>query len=454
MTFRRYSTCRASRVEWLGEVPQHWPVCGLGHRYEVALVKMLDEKKISGQHLGPYLRNVDVQWDCINIEDLPEMDFSGDDLNRYSLIAGDLLVCEGGDVGRAAIWRGELKTCFYQKALHRLRARTAQDHPRYLLYALRAASNAGAFSAGAGKATIIHLPAETFRRHRFPFPPLAEQLQIVAFLDRETAKIDALVEEQRRLIELLKEKRQAAISHAVTRGLDPSAPVKDSGVEWLGEVPSHWQLVALARLVTPERPITYGIVQPGALDPNGRFMVRGQDYSFGWVDPGDIFRVSQEVEEPYRRARLKGGDLVVTIVGAGTGNVAVVPDFLDGANITQTTARVAPLVMRIDPRYLRLALTSWLGRVQVALYQKGAAQPGLNLEHLKAFRITLPPLQEQTAIADAITPQTRRMEGLISEAQAAIDLLYERRAALISAAVTGKIDVREPAATPTELEPA
>jgi len=201
-----------------------------------------------------------------------------------------------------------------------------------------------------------------------------------------------LVAEQRRLIDLLREKRQAVISHAVTKGLNPTAPLKPSGIDWLGDVPEGWEVMQVRRLVDERRPITYGIVQPGQPDPEGRYMVRGQDYSFGWAVPESIFRVSNEVEEPYRRARLKPQDLVVTIVGAGTGNVATVPEFLDGANITQTTARVAPSLNRVIGDFLRFSLIAEVGKVQVALYQKGAAQPGLNLEHLNAFRVPLPPI--------------------------------------------------------------
>ena len=127
MSFPRYERYKDSGVEWLGEVPEHWTVCALNYRYEVALGKMLDEKRITGNHLAPYLRNVDVQWGKINTTDLPQMDFSGADLERYSLRSGDLVVCEGGEVGRAAVWNAELKECFYQKAIHRLRPPAARQ---------------------------------------------------------------------------------------------------------------------------------------------------------------------------------------------------------------------------------------------------------------------------------------------------------------------------------------
>ena len=170
-------------------------------------------------------------------------------------------------------------------------------------------------------------------------------------------------------------------------------------------------------------------------------MVRGQDYSRGWARPESVFRVTHEVERPYRRARLALGDLVVTIVGAGTGNVAVVPSWLAGANITQTTARVAPNLHRVAAGFLAAVLESWIGQVQVSLHVKGAAQPGLNLGHLSKFRIPLPTRGEQDEIFGAITAGCGHIHSLRSRITHAISLLREYRSALISAAVTGQIDI-------------
>jgi len=209
-----------SGVEWLGEVPKHWNTAALNYRYDVALGKMLDEKQISGKHLAPYLRNIDVQWGKINTEDLPEMDFKEEERERFSLKPDDLLVCEGGDIGRCAVWTAPIVICYYQKALHRLRPRTDFDSPYFLFYVLYTAAKLGVFSAIGGKATIVHLPAEVFRRHRFPFPPYMEQQSIVDYLDVERAKIDALISESQKAVDLLKERRASLISAAVTGKID------------------------------------------------------------------------------------------------------------------------------------------------------------------------------------------------------------------------------------------
>jgi len=175
-----------SGISWLGQIPAHWAVAPVYSRYEVQLGKMLDTAKITGQHLAPYLRNVDVQWDRVNVEDLPEMDFSESDRKRCLLRLGDLLVCEGGEVGRAAVWKGDLPECYYQKAIHRLRPYKGCDEPRFMFYVLYNAAQLGVFVAEGNPNTIDHLTAEKLRAHRFAFPPVPEQQAIVSHLDRRS----------------------------------------------------------------------------------------------------------------------------------------------------------------------------------------------------------------------------------------------------------------------------
>ena len=217
---------RPSGVEWLGDVPAHWTIAALAYRYEVALGKMLDGKQIVGDQLAAYLRNVDVQWDRISVADLPEMDFAPSDRSRFSLRPGDLIVCEGGDVGRAAIWEGQLRECYYQKALHRLRAhKKGRDNGRFMLYVLWDSASKCRFTASEGRSTIAHLTAEALRRYLFAFPPKDEQTRIVLHLDRECAKVDALLSKVGDAITLMREHRTALISAAVTGKIDVREPI-------------------------------------------------------------------------------------------------------------------------------------------------------------------------------------------------------------------------------------
>lgn len=211
---------RDSGIEWLGEVPAHWDVVKLSYRYEVLLGKMLDDKKITGDYLGAYLRNSDIQWDCINTGDLPMMDFRPEEHQRYSVKKGDLIVCEGGEIGRSAIWEHE-ETCFFQKALHRLRPHDySRDHVRFMFYVMFDAVCQERFSGGVTKATIAHLPAETFRQYKFAYPPYDEQVEISAFLDKIKHNFVAIESSAQRQIDLLQERRTALISAAVTGKID------------------------------------------------------------------------------------------------------------------------------------------------------------------------------------------------------------------------------------------
>ena len=209
-----------SGVEWLGEIPAHWNTAPVYARYEVALGKMLDAKRVTGESSGRYLRNVDVQWDAINVEDLPEMDFLPSERNRYLLRPPDLLVCEGGEVGRTAIWGGELDECYYQKAIHRVRPWSDSEIPRFFYFLMYALAKGGVFTAGGNPNTIDHLTAVQLRHYRMPFATTREQRTIAAFLNRETAEIGALIAKIREAIGLLKEFRIAVISAAVTGKID------------------------------------------------------------------------------------------------------------------------------------------------------------------------------------------------------------------------------------------
>ena len=211
---------KPSGVEWLGYVPEHWQVSALRHRYRQCLGKMLDSKRITGRNSLPYLRNTDIQWDRINIEGLPTMDISPDEYSRYTVQQGDLLVCEGGEVGRCALWTSEETRFGFQKALHRLRPRnTRHDVPRFMYYTLRAAAKGNAFNDG-HLSTIAHLTGDKLRAHRFPFPPLAEQESLVNFLDSVTKRIDQGISATLRQIDLLREYRTRLIADVVTGKLD------------------------------------------------------------------------------------------------------------------------------------------------------------------------------------------------------------------------------------------
>lgn len=277
---------------------------------------------------------------------------------------------------------------------------------------------------------------ENFTLVDLPLVPLNEQATIANFLDRETAKIDALVEEQQRLIELLKEKRQAVISHAVTKGLNPNAPMKDSDEEWLGEVPAHWQLGSLGYFATidtgstPDRdnPSYWGGVIP-------------------WVKTGEVnYAPIRETEECITPVGLSNsstrlaepGTLLMAMYGQGVtrGRVAI----LEVAAAYNQACAAISLGPRITPQFCRYFFMAAYEFIRE--FGNETSQMNLSAGLIRKIKVTAPPLEEQMKIVANLDSDMTRIASLLLHASTAIDLLAERRTALISAAVTGKIDVR------------
>jgi type I restriction enzyme S subunit len=284
---------------------------------------------------------------------------------------------------------------------------------------------------------VPHLFQSDLNKFYIPVPPIDDQEAVTAFLDLETSKIDALVAEQEKLIALLQEKRQAVISHAVTKGLDPNVPMKDSGVKWLGEVPGHWEVLPLKR-VSPQQTVGIVVNPSEYVTDEGLPFIYGGDISEGRIDYISSRRISPEDSQRNAKTQLRAGDLLTVRVGA-PGITAVVPPECEGGNCASVM-----LVRQggFNSDWLCYAMNSRVVRYQVEIVQYGAAQEQFNINHAVEFVIPCPPRAEQDALSTFLTNETSRLGSLEAEARTAITLLQERRTALISAAVTGQIDVR------------
>jgi type I restriction enzyme S subunit len=363
------------------------------------------------------------------------------------LQVGDIIVVRSGAyTGDSAIIRSELLPAI---AGFDMVVRPANCVAQFLQYALLSQYlREGQIDQVKLRAAQPHLNAEELGTCMVAVPPIEEQLVIAAFLDRETAKIDALVEAQQRLIELLKEKRQAVISHAVTKGLDPNAPMKDSGVEWLGEVPAHWDLSRLKFEGEIIIGLTYG---PNDVADNqeGTLVLRSSNVQNGSLALDDNVFVSCPIPE---RLQTQTGDILIC---SRNGSRALI-----GKN-AQITSDVAGQSFGAFMTVLRSSKNSflfWVLNSQIFQFQSARFLTStinqLTVGDLGGFEIAVPPPQEWQEVAEFLEREVGAISRLIEQAQYSIVLLRERRVALIAAAVTGKIDVRGLASEPAEAEAA
>ena len=442
--FRPYPEYTDSGVEWLGELPAHWEVKRLKSTASVQLSNV-DKHSEEGQVPVRLCNYVDVYYNDLITADIEFMNATAtpEQVRRFRLRSGDVVITKDSeswtDIAVPAAVGEDLSDVLCGYHLAHIKPGPGLDG-RFLTRQFSAIGTRDQFYVAANGITRFGLGGDAIRTGLFPIAPIEEQRAIADFLDRETAKIDALVATKERLIELLQEKRTALITRAVTRGLDPNVPMKDSSVDWLGEIPAHWEVKRLWHLTPSGRKIMYGIVLPGPDVDDGVPIVKGGDVAASRLKLETLSMTTFEIESRYVRSRLTGGDLVYAIRGS-IGAVEMVPDELDGANLTQDAARVA-YTRTTHGGWLMYTLQSKVVFSQLEAGALGATIKGINIRDLKRARIPVPPKCEQERMASYLDTETARFDALSAKVREAIDHLREFRTALISAGVTGKIDVR------------
>ena len=455
MNAKPYPEYKESGVQWLGNVPEHWEVKRLktSATYKVSNVDKVPKEDELSVRLCNY---TDVYYhDNITPDmNLMEATATPEEISRFHLEVDDVIITKDSEDWRDIAIPARVEAtsadlvCGYHLAIISPKP-TALDG-RYLLRAFQSSAVNQQFQIAASGVTRYGLPKSSIGEAELPIPPLPEQTAIADFLDRETGRIDGLVTKKRRLIELLREKRTALISRTVTRGLpadtarefglEPHTRFKDSGIDWLGEVPEGWEVKRLRRIL--KESLQYGANEPAEQDdPKQPRYVRITDIDEdGNLRPETFKSLPLSIAEPYI---LKKGDLLFARSGATSGKTFLYRDDWGICAYAGYLIRARLGSPYANPRFVKYFTTStsywqWLSSVFIQ-----ATIQNVSAEKYADMPLPIPPLPEQTAIALYLDRETSKIDRLVEKVEAAVGRLQEYRTALITAAVTGKIDVRE-----------
>ena len=450
-----YDRMKDSGVKWLGEVPAHWSVGQVKRHYAVQLGKMLQPRPRDPQDgRVRYLKARNVQWFGLDTSDVDSMYASADEIDRYGVNSGDLLVCEGGEGGRCALAIGiqEFEPCIIQNALHRVRPRfrlgERASRNDYLQFILKTVSSSGWFDALNDKATIAHFTAEKFGALPIPMPPFAEQTAIARFLDHAANRIDRYIRAKEKLIALLEEQKRVTIHDAVTGRIDvrtgePYPAYKPSSVEWLGEVPTDWDV----------RPAKWHFREVDERSDTGSEELLSVSHLTG-VTPRREKNVTMfKAESNVGHKICRSGDVVINTMWA----------WMSALGMARQTGIVSPSYAVYRPvgnsslsgDYGDILLRSAPYNAEYRRLSTGIRPSRLRLypDTFLRIRLVCPPPDEQSAIMEFVQRESANIDRASDLMRREIDALQEYRTRLIADVVTGKLDVREAADALPKADP-
>lgn len=445
--YKAYGEYKESGVAWLGEVPEGWNIFSI-RRSLTGCTNGIWGSEPNGKGDIIVLRVADFERNSFLISDekLTKRQISQRERFGRLLKCGDLLLEKSGGGDKTLVGCVVLFDKKYSAVTSNFVAKMSplKGYSSNFLTFCFSQLYAGKVNYPSIKQTtgIQNLDSDAYLMEKFSFPSYEEQTQIATFLDHETAKIDTLIDKQQQLIELLKEKRQAVISHAVTKGLDPDVPMKDSGVEWLGEVPEHWTI--------KKSKYFFDFVTSGSrgwadyYSDDGPIFFRIANLTRESIDPKliSIQRVTVPHGSEGVRSKIQKNDILISIT-ADLGSVCVADNSIYDGYVSQHISLCRPNELVKSSRWLAYCIISDSTKEQLLGVGYGGTKIQLSLEDIKEFILCFPPLDEQEFIASYLDKELLNFEKLDDIAQQQIELLQERRTALISAAVTGKIDVRD-----------
>jgi type I restriction enzyme S subunit len=442
---KRYDSYKDSGIEWIGEVPSHWDDTRIKFTVNEKHSLFIDgdwiESKVITEEGIRYITTGNVKVGYYSEQGngyISSQTFN--DLNCTEVYEGDLIISRlNNPIGRACIIPN-LNSRIVTSVDNVIYRPDSNLNKRYLLYLFSSKEYFEHTDLISRGATMQRISRGMLGNLKIPRPCIVEQTTIANYLDQKTTQIDDLIAKKERLIQLLEEECTAIINQAVTKGLDPSVPMKDSGIEWLGEIPAHW-VVKMLKFVTSL--ITNGFVGPtrDLYYETGVRYIQSLHIKKGKIDfERSPYYVSEEWSNDHPRSILKEGDVLVVQTGA-VGEVAMVDKDYEDCNchaliIVRTNEKLIPV-------FLLNLLESSFGKAQMKLIETGALHQHINSTKLKDIITIVPPIEEQSQIVRFIEEQRGRIQTVINKTQQEIELLKEYKTALISEVVTGKVDVRD-----------
>jgi len=459
MSLPQYGDDKETRLDWLSKIPAHWQIVAFRRTLATAPINGIFKKKEEFGNGVPLINVFDIYRDDFRIDysSLERVRCTINEQQAYQVNTGDIFFVRSSLKleGIAAVSVAEAPEEPLVFECHLIRARTDQSNldGRFCSYFFNSSECRQQMVNRAKVTTMTTIDQDALLSFPVVRPPITEQLMIVAFLNRETAKIASLISEQQRLIELLMEKRQAMISSAVTKGLNPSVRMKDSGIDWLGGIPEHWSLKRLG--------VVADLIQTG---PFGS-QLHSEDYVEGQtpvINPSNIqdgvivanwaCTVGQGVVERLSHHKLQEGDIVFARRGE-MGRCATVSG-QEAGWLCGTGSLTVRMNRTMNSEFVSIFLRTGYVRNRLEIDSVGSTMDNLNTSIVSRIPIPVPPVEEQKSICAFLRFESAKLDDLMNEVLSAKSLLQERRTALISAAVTGKIDVRGLATAEPETEAA
>lgn len=431
----RYEKYKDSGVEWLGEIPEGWEVKKLKYVANSVLGKMLTNSDKGGYKKRKYLRAANVEWLSVNVSDVKEMWFSDVELKRLRIMDGDLLVSEGGEVGRTCIWKNDLDECYIQNSVHKVTL-NQESNSVYFLYQFFIMGNTDVFVSLVNRISIAHLTSEKLKEITFIFPSKSEQTSIANYLDRKVAELDQLIAQKEHLLNLYEEEKTAIINQAVTKGINPDVKLKDSGIDWLGEIPEHWEVKKLKYVAD--------IVLGKMLTNNDKGNYSKKKYlraaNIEWFNVNDKnIKEMWFSDDELKRLKVNENDLLVS-EGGEVGRTCIWKNELSDCYIQNSVHKVTFNVSNHPIYFLNnFFILGYKGVFDSIVNRISIAH--LTGEKLKEISFICPPLSEQNAIVQHIETEITRINKKITKTKKIIALQKEYRTALISEVVTGKIKI-------------